>query len=724
MSVLPADLYTQVPVSEPRLPCLPGSLRSFPPQTLQLSDDVSRLVSPRSAGMLRSWFKAAFVLWLVPESLGPAARLYTEEDPLVILSSSSLTPTVTNSSSAWLLQFYSSWCGHCIQYSSTWKSLALDVKDWQQAIHLSVLDCAQEENLDACKDYGIKFYPTFKYFRAHSPPTDKGTTCRGGDRTVQFMRQLMVDILQNHTQMDRPDHCPALEPVSSVELLPVLGQRSDHYTAIVVEEPESYVGREVILDLLQFSGVEVKRALSSDRPLLDALKVTAFPSVYLLHPNGTHANLHVEKRLRFFFSSLLRTLPGVQRRPKSDSSSSSVGQKVALPHGQSSEPWRNFDRSKVYTADLESALHYLLRVELAAHTSLEGDELKVFKDLVTVVTKLYPGGGSVAKLMETLSDWLLSLPLQRIPYQAVLDLVDNKMRISGVFLGAEVRWVGCQGSRAGLRGYPCSLWTLFHVLTVQHDAMPTALDNTGLEGEAAPVLQVMRRYIRTFFGCEECGRHFEQAAAASMDRVQNREQQILWLWNQHNMVNNRLTGSLSDDPLFPKAPWPSPSLCASCHEEENGVHVWNQNRILSFLRHHYGASNLSPHYSLTPPQLPAPHPNPNPGPVQTSKPQAEKQGGAGGGGERREQVKVAEELPGPQLRHQAHRGEQKGEVPGHRGEGGAGGGVWILGLGFNSVDMSLCVVLYVCSCLFLMLLFFFFKVRSKRWKLRHSRLYV
>lgn len=35
----------------------------------------------------------------------------------------------------------------------------------------------------------------------------------------------------------------------------------------------------------------------------------------------------------------------------------------------------------------------------------------------------------MVKLMETLSDWLLSLPLPRIPYQAVLDLVDNKMRV-------------------------------------------------------------------------------------------------------------------------------------------------------------------------------------------------------------------------------------------------------------------------------------------------------
>lgn len=147
-----------------------------------------------------------------------------------------------------------------------------------------------------------------------------------------------------------------------------------------------------------------------------------------------------------------------------------------------------------------------------------------------------------------------------------------------MFLGAELRWVGCQGSRVGLRGYPCSLWTLFHILTVQHDAMPTALENTGtnmlrltafmrkkhthhfvcayvcvsvcprvcagLEKEAAPVLQVMRRYIRTFFGCAECGRHFEQAAASSMDQVENKEDQILWLWDQHNRVNARLAGKL------------------------------------------------------------------------------------------------------------------------------------------------------------------------------------
>ena len=44
--------------------------------------------------------------------------------------------------------------------------------------------------------------------------------------------------------------------------------------------------------------------------------------------------------------------------------------------------------SKVYMADLESALHYLLRVELATHNTLGGEELKTFKSVVTVIAKV------------------------------------------------------------------------------------------------------------------------------------------------------------------------------------------------------------------------------------------------------------------------------------------------------------------------------------------------
>lgn len=87
--------------------------------------------------------------------------------------------------------------------------------------------------------------------------------------------------------------------------------------------------------------------------------------------------------------------------------------------------------------------------------------------------------------------------------------------------------------------------TRFWIRSLRIRLTPVCLSHAGLEAEAAPVLQVMRRYIRTFFGCEQCGRHFEQAAAASMEKVRTREDQVLWLWNQHNRVNYRLAGTES-----------------------------------------------------------------------------------------------------------------------------------------------------------------------------------
>uniref|UniRef100_A0A8C7QF53 Sulfhydryl oxidase n=1 Tax=Oncorhynchus mykiss TaxID=8022 RepID=A0A8C7QF53_ONCMY len=618
-------------------------------------------------------------------------RLYSEEDPVVILTSATVKQTLVNSSTAWLVQFYSSWCGHCIQYSPTWKALAGDVKDWEHAIRIGVLDCAQENNFDICKEFGIHFYPTFRVCASQD------LNHVGADRELQTVRQVMVNFLQNHTREDWPVSCPPLEPYSSADILPLIGQKSNQYTAVIVENEDSYVGREVILDLMMYQGLTVKRALSSERSLTEKLGINSFPSAYLLHPNGTHAILHVQKRLRFFFSSFLKLLLGVHRKL------STSGAPQELPVSLI------FSRSKVYMADLESGLHYLLRVELATHQTLEGEELKTFKDFVTVVAKLFPGRQSVVKLLETLLEWLVSLPLEKIPFDAILDLVNNKMRISGMFLSDQLQWVGCQGSRVGLRGYPCSLWTLFHVLTVQAASRPDALANTGLEENPKAVLQTMRKYIVNFFGCQECGKHFEEMAVASLPQVKSVDQAVLWLWRKHNQVNGRLAGTMSEDPHFPKTQWPSPDLCPICHEEQDGIHVWNEDKVLMFLKQHYGAANISPKhmYSSRHESNQEAVGSPDSLPIKAT------------------QVKTV--APESSLLHANHAKQSDVEGAGQAGTGAhreTRPGVSFLGLGFSSVDMSLCVVLYAFSCVFLMVMFFFFRVRSKRWKIRYNRPYV
>lgn len=90
----------------------PGGRRSPPPRAARLPR-LLVLLAAAAAG----------------PGAGGAARLYRAgEDAVWVLDSGSVRGATANSSAAWLVQFYSSWCGHCIGYAPTWRALAGDVR--------------------------------------------------------------------------------------------------------------------------------------------------------------------------------------------------------------------------------------------------------------------------------------------------------------------------------------------------------------------------------------------------------------------------------------------------------------------------------------------------------------------------------------------------------------------------------------------------------------------
>merc|ERR1719400_3050617 len=86
-------------------------------------------------------------------SLGGA--LYDDHDKITLLNSTNFQSTICGSSTAWLVEFYSSWCGHCIHFAPTFKQLALDVH--------------------SCREYEVMGYPTIKFFSPHTLQGDMGT---------------------------------------------------------------------------------------------------------------------------------------------------------------------------------------------------------------------------------------------------------------------------------------------------------------------------------------------------------------------------------------------------------------------------------------------------------------------------------------------------------------------------------------------------------------------
>ena len=121
------------------------------------------------------------------------------------------------------------------------------------------------------------------------------------------------------------------------------------------------------------------------------------------------------------------------------------------------------------------------------------------------------------------------------------------------------------------------------------------------EQPPSKVLDTMVKYVRHFFGCEDCSRHFLQGSEDGKvikHEVVNKTSSILWLWNFHNKVNRRLSGDLTDDKRFPKEVFPNRQHCSDCYNDRLGQNLWsefNLEKVIHFLDEIYGANQLDFH---------------------------------------------------------------------------------------------------------------------------------
>ncbi|XP_027790680.2 sulfhydryl oxidase 1 [Marmota flaviventris] len=508
------------------------------------------------------------------------SALYSSSDPLTLLQADTVRGAVLNSRSAWVVEFFASWCGHCIAFAPTWKALANDVKDWRPALNLAALDCADESNTAICRDFSISGFPTVRFFKAFSK-SGVGTTLPVAGADVQTLRERLIEALESHRDT-WPSACPPLEPARLEEIEGFFARNNEEYLALVFEKEGSYVGREVTLDLSQHQGVVVRRVLNTEGNVVSKFGVTDFPSCYLLFRNGSVSRVPVLVESRSFYTAYLQRLSGLTRAAPQTTAVPTIADKVAPT------VWKLADRSKVYMADLESALHYILRTEVGKFSVLEGQRLVALKKFVAVLAKYFPGQPLVQNFLHSVNDWLKRQQKKKIPYSFFKATLDS--RKEDTVLAKKVNWVGCQGSEPHFRGFPCSLWVLFHFLTVQ--ASQQSIDHSQEPAPGQEVLQAIRNYVRFFFGCRDCADHFEQMAAGSMNRVRSPNEAVLWLWSGHNRVNARLAGAPSEDPQFPKVQWPPPELCSACHNELSGDPVWDLGATLNFLKAHFSPQNL------------------------------------------------------------------------------------------------------------------------------------
>jgi len=83
-----------------------------------------------------------------------------------------------------MVEFYAPWCGHCKKLAPEYESAASALGD---AVPFSKVDCTDQLNTALCGKYGVKGYPTIKWF-AHGKPTDYSGG-RTSSELVKFAKQ-------------------------------------------------------------------------------------------------------------------------------------------------------------------------------------------------------------------------------------------------------------------------------------------------------------------------------------------------------------------------------------------------------------------------------------------------------------------------------------------------------------------------------------------------------
>lgn len=336
---------------------------------------------------------------------------------------------------------------------------------------------------------------------------------------------------------------------------------------------------------------------------------------------------------------------------------------------------------QVFMVDIENAISYALSHEVAQHKVIKGDALLALQEFLDILVRYLPARPQVHSFLSKFHQYTLNHG-DSIDGSKVSEIISSLQSTESV-LPSHQPWIGCAGSESKYRGYPCGLWTTFHVLTVNS----VLQDGSKKFYNPLKTVKAIHGYVKHFFGCSYCSQHFQAMYAEDAESsIKVADDTIMWLWRGHNKVNRRLKGDASEDPQHPKQQFPPPHYCPSCWQGDK----FREDEVLKYLKTIYAKGALSFRGTEI---LAAP---------------------------RNRQEKVQQQLDNNR-REKKH---SDGVMAVHynksdRDHGPQSTGFW----GFTNTDISLCVFLYGASTLIIMAVYCSVVIRRKMRRKRFLEAY-
>lgn len=417
-------------------------------------------------------------------------------------------------------------------------------------------------------------YPTVRYFPPHPAPDYLGTEFLRSVN-IQEMKDFLIEKLLE-TQKSNGTEESFLCDIQPYENATVVYDSDFLLTYIIIDELTNKIAQELVIDYCPVKKVKIIYALKNNTALVQLLKPKIYPSLYRVQ-NDQFTFLAGGNNKTHFTETINADLETIHVTPFSiiDMTTKLYNLLFKNNYGITN------DANTVYLSDLEATLKYSLEHEIVSRNTISGDALEALKSYLELLIEYFPSSIRGKKFIKL-----------------VLEHMQNTKSVSGEELGSFINkyeillkpyvtktvWIGCEGSHAMYRKYPCGLWTLFHTLTVQASTKNSTTIFNGPE-----VLETIAGYIKNFFGCTECAEHFMGMATSIRNNVSSLDDAVLWLWSAHNQVNQRLAGDVTEDPMHPKVIFPLKVHCPTCHLKDSDE--WNKKEVLIYLKKMY--SNIS-----------------------------------------------------------------------------------------------------------------------------------
>ncbi|CAL8126047.1 unnamed protein product [Orchesella dallaii] len=527
---------------------------------------------------------------------GAPQSLYEPTDHVAVLNATNIKSTIFGTKNAWIVEFYSSWCGHCIHFAPVFKQLAAEVESWSSVAKLGVIDCADEGNIPACREFEIMGYPSIVFF----PPSSKEMKIgedgkeelnRGG----RFPRSDKVSQLKyDLVEMVSPYFPSVLGEISEtvdsfsdlwslVKSSATAGIPEPSLLILLYERDKSFIGKELALQLSNYPQVRVVRfqkrnalydklGLKNEWPAAGYVK-TDMESGIISIPR----NQDIVSYLQSTALKMMKIEPPKSPQPAQLEAQHLQVEEESKQENNLEEPNVKASEDVVSIEDLIHAVRNSLRNEVGVFKVISGPKLKALQDYVHVLGQLLPADRrELIVFLMKLDQWLKT-QTDEIKINDYLDKL-TELEAENHPWDIELNtWANCRGTIVGRRGYTCGVWRLFH----------TVIMLATQKSQEIFVLPVMHGYIKEFFGCTECVEHFTKMVAddgALM--ITTVRGQALWLWRAHNKVNLRTKGSESEDPGYPKGLYPNDKQCPTCY---TGDGSFDEDKVFEYLLNIYSS---------------------------------------------------------------------------------------------------------------------------------------